>query len=420
MEAVEGRLHHIQVQFSQSVEPKASRKSQKAPEVQDVRGDSFRTVLAKKSSASREETKERTSGSRKAPEKERQEQVNRKDVSSQKVDGRKKHHSLKMTADKGNVHSPKEKKNLHHKQPLQHVHVESGEKKNIKKGVKAEEKKGEKKKPAKKLPLQNAAVIREAGFVSASGTSGTGARLKTTAAEKKEAKDKKKASVKKVSGLQIKKTSGGLKLIDLRSRKAGKGKKVKNHHTQQKNQIIDSSKNTSGQNSSQNNQIRTAGFTPSVPSHMAEPQNFFSLSGDKAVLFKELQEKLNDRIVKESGIILKDNNTGEIKLILKPENLGKVRIRLHLQDNHLTGKIFVDNQQAQEVFQRNMLGLEKAFGDRGFSMTSLDVSVGDRERGNGRGGGERQVSRRSLEIIENAIPGTGENRYSDNIIDLVI
>lgn len=135
-----------------------------------------------------------------------------------------------------------------------------------------------------------------------------------------------------------------------------------------------------------------------------------------SALMKQLEESINSKIVKQSGIILKNDNSGEIKLILKPEALGKVRMRLSLNDNRITGQIVVENAAVKEIFEQNLQNLERAFKENGFDTAALNVSVG----GNGTGSGNKENNgdiSKQIEMIEGIIPTIITE--SDNLIDLI-
>ncbi|MCF6335075.1 MAG: flagellar hook-length control protein FliK [Spirochaetales bacterium] len=134
-------------------------------------------------------------------------------------------------------------------------------------------------------------------------------------------------------------------------------------------------------------------------------------------LMRQLEETVNNKIVKQSSIILKDDNTGEIKLILKPEFLGRVRIRLNLQENRSSVQIIGENSALKVICEQNLHNLESAFKENGFDTASLNVSVG----GNGTGYREREENSdltKHIEMIDEIIPTMVEE--SDNLIDLVV
>lgn len=246
-------------------------------------------------------------------------------------------------------------------------------------------------------------------------------------AEKKEDKiNSKGKKVSKFSRAEGKRDTGNgsiLRVLDLRKNNGKKS--VKHHGGKEKPGLAGITAQHQGDNSGNvsDDTLKIPVVHSSVQNESYFPDSGKTLSTPNAsmILLKELQEKMNDSIVKESGVILKDNKSGEIKLILKPESLGKVRIRLHLHDNHLSGKIFVDTPEAKDAFVRNMVNLEKAFTDKGFTMGSLNVSVGDKGKGKSR---ERDdgfvVTRKIIDTIENSIPVIHKNLYADNIIDLVV
>ncbi|MCF7928028.1 MAG: flagellar hook-length control protein FliK [Spirochaetales bacterium] len=102
------------------------------------------------------------------------------------------------------------------------------------------------------------------------------------------------------------------------------------------------------------------------------------------MLSRQLEEGGAKDIVRQARIVLKSADSGEMRLVLKPEQLGQVRIQLHLQDNHISGRILVDNPSVREAFEQNISSLQKSFRDEGFETTDLDVSVEDGQTGNGR------------------------------------
>ncbi len=128
-------------------------------------------------------------------------------------------------------------------------------------------------------------------------------------------------------------------------------------------------------------------------------------------------ETLRNEIVRHSGIVLRDGGKGEIRLVLKPESLGCVRIRLNLDNNHIEGRIIVENNTVKEMFEANLRNLSSAFQREGFSSTTLEVSVG------GEGARERQRHEEvpvydAVRNIEKCIPWEEEYRLSERLVDL--
>jgi flagellar hook-length control protein FliK len=88
-----------------------------------------------------------------------------------------------------------------------------------------------------------------------------------------------------------------------------------------------------------------------------------------------MAEVMKNEIVRHAGLVLKNNGNGEIHLVLKPESLGSVRIKLNLEDNHIVGKIIVDNNTVKQIMEENLGHLETALQQNGYETAAFDVSV---------------------------------------------
>ncbi len=427
-------MHQMQVQLRQSTQ---TRMPKTVSINRDIRGDNFATVYDKKLKEKNKIPEKQSDKKTDELKKIRKQTEKQKTTPSKKVEDntQKEKHSEKNT-------KKSLTKNEKHKSNLKKTSLEISGKKNVKITRSALKDKnfpnGKKrinndspvsKKNKKKAVLKKQPDKKNFHFSLISDmhpvTSGN-IKLPKKAekkADKTDSKEKKVSQSTKAGGKKDTGSGSVLRVLDLR--KSNGKKHVKHHGLKEKPGLA----GITGQHQG-NNPGNAPDDTSKIPvihssveneSYIPDSGKTLSTPNARMVLLKELQEKMNDRIVKESGIILKDNKSGEIKLILKPESLGKVRIRLHLQDNHLSGKIFVDNPEAKDAFERNMVNLEKAFTDRGFTMGSLNVSVGDKGKGKSR---ERDdgfvISRKVMNTIENSIPVIHKNLYADNIIDLVV
>ena len=133
--------------------------------------------------------------------------------------------------------------------------------------------------------------------------------------------------------------------------------------------------------------------------------------GGPSGTFQQQFQSIAGQLVRQTGILLKDSNAGEIRLLLKPENLGSVRIRIDMVDNNLTGKILVDNSQIAKLIQQNLDSLYQGFRQSGFTQTSLSVSVG------GRHAGEREKGRHSPLPTLERVGAVGSLRDSVPTVD---
>lgn len=135
------------------------------------------------------------------------------------------------------------------------------------------------------------------------------------------------------------------------------------------------------------------------------------------------QQILRNEVVRHSTIILKEGG-GELRLILKPESLGRVRINLSLNNDHIAGRIIVENSSVKEMFESNLQHLQNAFKSEGYASASLDVSVG---AGGEQARGEREPmepSRRppweAAAEFESSVPVVQQLPGEDWIVNLTV
>lgn len=96
---------------------------------------------------------------------------------------------------------------------------------------------------------------------------------------------------------------------------------------------------------------------------------------NKADLVRELKEQGSSEILREAKILVKDGQSGEIKLVLRPQELGTVKINLILENKHIVGKIFVDNNIVKDALQTAFGDLKEVLAEQGMELGALDVFV---------------------------------------------
>jgi len=145
-----------------------------------------------------------------------------------------------------------------------------------------------------------------------------------------------------------------------------------------------------------------------------------------------LRESFNNQVVRQSGIILRNNNQGEIRLVLKPEHLGRVRLRIQLDDNRLTGRIFVDSALVKESFEQNLSSMYRAFKSSGFEAYGFEVLVDGGEGNNGssegpsdglfRGlpGSSPVLAAKTAQQLDDAVPILEEMGVQSDFVNLVV
>lgn len=148
-------------------------------------------------------------------------------------------------------------------------------------------------------------------------------------------------------------------------------------------------------------------------------ENRGGIKGIKETFKDQFDRILKDEIVKQTGIILKTEQSGEIRLVLKPENLGRVRIRISLEDNHIAGRIIVENNNVKELFEQNLASLSRALSDQGYQMGNLDVSVGGGKNGSGDALGRERVTSPLIRKLEDSMPFAFETAEEAHVINVM-
>jgi hypothetical protein len=146
-----------------------------------------------------------------------------------------------------------------------------------------------------------------------------------------------------------------------------------------------------------------------------------SETGELSRLFRDEGIPL---IVKQSGIILRDHGQGEIRLVLKPEFLGRVRIRLNLDENHIVGRILVENRNVEDMLKDNLADLVRAFQEQGFGSARLEVAVeeGGQDRSDLSSSGDNQEGAFDGPAPGSSAPGNrfwGPYDSRDRVINLL-
>lgn len=138
-------------------------------------------------------------------------------------------------------------------------------------------------------------------------------------------------------------------------------------------------------------------------------------------ILKQLKEDGNASVVRSARIVLRDRDEGEIRLILKPERLGEVRIRLHLQDRLIDGRILVENSTVREAFEQNLQDLAAAFRESGFELGNLDVSVGNGGEGRSERESPKLADGRKAAELERSVPRVEALKYyASNSVNIMV
>ncbi|SHJ02703.1 flagellar hook-length control protein FliK [Thermoclostridium caenicola] len=76
--------------------------------------------------------------------------------------------------------------------------------------------------------------------------------------------------------------------------------------------------------------------------------------------------------------LMAGENRQELEMQLKPESLGKLTLKIIHERGEILAKITAENEQVKSILESNMQLLKDALEKNGYSVQSLDVSVGNR------------------------------------------
>jgi flagellar hook-length control protein FliK len=139
-----------------------------------------------------------------------------------------------------------------------------------------------------------------------------------------------------------------------------------------------------------------------------------SHNGKAHTLFKEQVADL----ISKSRMVIKDSQNGSITLKMYPERLGNVSVNLGLENGTLSGKFFVESQEAKDALLANMSELRERLEEEGIELSSFEVNVKDQNPGFNRGEADNElyyVTPLSDESIANSTYENGSyTGYSHN------
>lgn len=115
--------------------------------------------------------------------------------------------------------------------------------------------------------------------------------------------------------------------------------------------------------------------------------------------------------------LMAGENKQELEMQLKPDSLGKLTLKIIHERGEVLARITAENEQVKSILENNMQLLKDALEKNGYSVQSLDVSVGDRNGGNQPDNQQAQNKRDRLKesgarlVGGAARPVQGDRRY---------
>ncbi len=96
-----------------------------------------------------------------------------------------------------------------------------------------------------------------------------------------------------------------------------------------------------------------------------------------AELARKLDSQAGNEIVRQVKFVLNRADAGEVRINLRPENLGRVRVQIRMEENRLTGRIYVESAAAREAFRSTLDGLQAKLVESGFGAADLELAWDD-------------------------------------------
>ena len=130
------------------------------------------------------------------------------------------------------------------------------------------------------------------------------------------------------------------------------------------------------------------------------------MSSDAAEVMNKFQD-LMSKMVNKAHMAL-SNGKSEIIISLKPESLGNINLKMTMDGDNITGKIFVDNAEIRDIFTKNMDTVVKSLAEINVNIEGLDVMLRDDM--------PQKDQNEFQEFLENNERGNGKENKSINMV----
>jgi flagellar hook-length control protein FliK len=157
-------------------------------------------------------------------------------------------------------------------------------------------------------------------------------------------------------------------------------------------------------------------------------QNAASLASDRLMstlraaepgTMRQLEESVMTQVAEKLNVAIKTGIT-EIRVMLRPESLGDVQLKIKVDGDVVTGKMYVESQQVKHIVEANLQTLKDSLSQHNLSVGSFTVDLNqgngaqDQARdlafmnanGQGTGAGNKEKSSNDMENKENTAEGT--------------
>ncbi|HOK43730.1 MAG TPA: flagellar hook-length control protein FliK [Thermoclostridium caenicola] len=127
-----------------------------------------------------------------------------------------------------------------------------------------------------------------------------------------------------------------------------------------------------------------------IPQGQQVPDSVTSRDNPRVMKAESTGHYLSDKLVNQtvtSQVTMKirlmaGENKQELEMQLKPDSLGKLTLKLTHERGQVLARITAENEQVKSILENNMQLLKDALERNGYSVQSLEVSVGNQDSGN--------------------------------------
>ena len=99
--------------------------------------------------------------------------------------------------------------------------------------------------------------------------------------------------------------------------------------------------------------------------------------------------------------------------------MGSVRVKLSLQDNHIAGRIIVENNSVRDAVEQSLDELHRAFRESGMETGELEVSVQERHQNQPDPESSQNQDTKAVQSLEQSVPLLTEIELGSGLVNLL-
>jgi flagellar hook-length control protein FliK len=101
---------------------------------------------------------------------------------------------------------------------------------------------------------------------------------------------------------------------------------------------------------------------------------FSNLKSAETFLSKRLEESVMTQVLDKINVAAKSGIT-EMRIMLRPESLGEMHLKIRLEGDVVTAKVYVENQQVKQIVEANLVALKDSLAQHNLQIGSFSVTI---------------------------------------------